>query len=318
MRVVVTGGAGFVGSHLCDALHARGDHVVCVDDFSSGRFANIEQLRQSPKFELVEQDVRTTIRVTGAVDAVVNMASLASPPAYLARPIFTLQTGSTGTQKALDLAMGHDARFVQASTSEVYGDPLVHPQSEDYWGNVNPVGPRSVYDEAKRYAEALIAAHGRAAGLNGGIIRIFNTYGPRLGLDDGRVVTQFITQALEGAPLTVYGDGTQTRSLCYVSDLVRGFLAMIDGSIAGPVNLGNPHELTVREIAELVIDLVGSDSTIEFHDIPEDDPKRRKPDISMAQAELGWSPQVDVVDGLSRTIEWIRSEGLREDLRTAV
>jgi len=317
MRVVVTGGAGFIGSHLCDALHSRGDHVVCVDNLASGRLSNIEHLLASPRFTLVEQDIREPIAVIGEIDAVVNMASLASPPAYLAEPIFTLQTGSAGTQNALDLAARHNARFVQASTSEVYGDPLVHPQTEDYWGNVNPVGPRAVYDEAKRYAEALIAAYVRE-GLNGGIIRIFNTYGPRMRTDDGRVVTQFISQAIEGAPLTVYGDGSQTRSLCYVSDLVRGFVAMIDGTYFGPVNLGNPHELTVREIAELVRDLVGSDSPLEFRELPEDDPKRRRPDITRAQAELGWSPEVEVVDGLSKTIDWIRCVGLDEDLRAAV
>ena len=316
MRVVVTGGAGFIGSHLCDALHSRGDHVVCVDNLASGRLSNIEHLLASPRFTLVEQDIREPIAVIGEIDAVVNMASLASPPAYLAEPIFTLQTGSAGTQNALDLAARHNARFVQASTSEVYGDPLVHPQTEDYWGNVNPVGPRAVYDEAKRYAEALIAAYVRE-GLNGGIIRIFNTHGPRMRTDDGRVVTQFISQAIEGAPLTVYGDGSQTRSLCYVSDLVRGFVAMIDGTYFGPVNLGNPHELTIRQIAELVRDLVGSDSPLEFRELPEDDPKRRRPDIARAQAELGWSPEVDVVDGLSKTIDWIRCVGLDAD-RTAV
>ena len=342
MRVVVTGGAGFIGSHLCDALHSRGDHVVCVDNLASGRLSNIEHLLASPRFTLVEQDIREPIAVIGEIDAVVNMASLASPPAYLAEPIFTLQTGSAGTQNALDLAARHNARFVQASTSEVYGDPLVHPQTEDYWGNVNPVGPRAVYDEAKRYAEALIAAYVRE-GLNGGIIRIFNTHGPRMRTDDGRVVTQFISQALEGAPLTVYGwntsawttpwrwcaavsegqpcilygDGSQTRSLCYVSDLVRGFVAMIDGTYFGPVNLGNPHELTIRQIAELVRDLVGSDSPLEFRELPEDDPKRRRPDIARAQAELGWSPEVEVVDGLSKTIDWIRCVGLDAD-RTAV
>ena len=302
MRVVVTGGAGFIGSHLCDALHSRGDHVVCVDNLASGRLSNIEHLLASRRFTLVEQDIREPIAVIGEIDAVVNMASLASPPAYLAEPIFTLQTGSAGTQNALDLAARHNARFVQASTSEVYGDPLVHPQTEDYWGNVNPVGPRAVYDEAKRYAEALIAAYVRE-GLNGGIIRIFNTHGPRMRTDDGRVVTQFISQAIEGAPLTVYGDGSQTRSLCYVSDLVRGFVAMI--------------ELTIRQIAELVRDLVGSDSPLEFRELPEDDPKRRRPDIARAQAELGWSPEVEVVDGLSKTIDWIRCVGLDAD-RTAV
>jgi dTDP-glucose 4,6-dehydratase len=316
MRVVVTGGAGFIGSHLCDALHSRGDHVVCVDNLASGRLSNIEHLLASPRFTLVEQDIREPIAVIGEIDAVVNMASLASPPAYLAEPIFTLQTGSAGTQNALDLAARHNARFVQASTSEVYGDPLVHPQTEDYWGNVNPVGPRAVYDEAKRYAEALIAAYVRE-GLNGGIIRIFNTHGPRMRTDDGRVVTQFISQAIEGAPLTVYGDGSQTRSLCYVSDLVRGFVAMIDGTYFGPVNLGNAHVLTIRQIAELVRDLVGSDSPLEFRELPEDDPKRRRPDIARAQAELGWSPEVEVVDGLSKTIDWIRCVGLDAD-RTAV
>ena len=316
MRVVVTGGAGFIGSHLCDALHSRGDHVVCVDNLASGRLSNIEHLLASPRFTLVEQDIREPIAVIGEIDAVVNMASLASPPAYLAEPIFTLQTGSAGTQNALDLAARHNARFVQASTSEVYGDPLVHPQTEDYWGNVNPVGPRAVYDEAKRYAEALIAAYVRE-GLNGGIIRIFNTHGPRMRTDDGRVVTQFISQAIEGAPLTVYGDGSQTRSLCYVSDLVRGCVAMIDGTYFGPVNLGNPHELTIRQIAELVRDLVGSDSPLEFRELPEDDPKRRRPDIARAQAELGWSPEVEVVDGLSKTIDWIRCVGLDAD-RNAV
>ena len=316
MRVVVTGGAGFIGSHLCDALHSRGDHVVCVDNLASGRLSNIEHLLASPRFTLVEQDIREPMAVIGEIDAVGNVASRASPPAYLAEPIFTLQTGSAGTQNALDLAARHNARFVQASTSEVYGDPLVHPQTEDYWGNVNPVGPRAVYDEAKRYAEALIAAYVRE-GLNGGIIRIFNTHGPRMRTDDGRVVTQFISQAIEGAPLTVYGDGSQTRSLCYVSDLVRGFVAMIDGTYFGPVNLGNPHELTIRQIAELVRDLVGSDSPLEFRELPEDDPKRRRPDIARAQAELGWSPEVEVVDGLSKTIDWIRCVGLDAD-RTAV
>ena len=264
-----------------------------------------------------EQDIREPIAVIGEIDAVVNMASLASPPAYLAQPIFTLQTGSVGAQNALNLAAKHNARFVQASTSEVYGDPLVHPQTEDYWGNVNPIGPRSVYDEAKRYAESLIAAYVRE-GLNGGIIRIFNTYGPRMRSDDGRVVTQFISQALEGAPLTVYGDGSQTRSLCYVSDLVRGFVAMIDGTYFGPVNLGNPHELTVLQIAALVVDLVGSESPFEFRELPEDDPKRRQPDITRARAELGWIPEVDVVDGLSKTIDWIHSVCLDADRRLAV
>ncbi|MFV0535666.1 MAG: UDP-glucuronic acid decarboxylase family protein [Cumulibacter sp.] len=304
MRVVVTGGAGFIGSHLCRALVARGDSVICVDDYSSGLVSNVLTLTDSDRFALLEHDVREPIPVVGPVDAVVNLASLASPPAYLARPLFTLQTGSIGTQNALELAKRSGARFVQASTSEVYGDPEIHPQTENYWGNVNPIGPRSVYDEAKRYGEALVAAYTRK-GLNGGIIRIFNTYGPRMRVDDGRVVTQFISQALANEPLTVYGDGSQTRSLCYVSDLVRGFIAMIDSDHPGPVNMGNPQELTVRQIADLVIKLTASASRIEFRELPQDDPQRRRPDISKAQRELGWIPQVDVIDGLARTVEWI-------------
>ncbi|WP_134325319.1 UDP-glucuronic acid decarboxylase family protein [Cumulibacter soli] len=316
MRVVVTGGAGFIGSHLCRALIARGDSVVCVDDFSSGLGSNVLALADSDRFVLIEHDVRERIPVVGPVDAVVNLASLASPPAYLARPLFTLQTGSIGTQNALELAKRSGARFVQASTSEVYGDPEIHPQTENYWGNVNPIGPRSVYDEAKRYGEALVAAYTRD-GLNGGIIRIFNTYGPRMRVDDGRVVTQFISQALANDPLTVYGDGSQTRSLCYVSDLVRGFIAMVDSEHPGPVNMGNPQELTVRQIADLVIKVTASASRVEFRELPQDDPQRRRPDISKAQSDLGWAPQVDVVEGLARTVEWIAA-GAHRDAAVAV
>lgn len=303
MRVVVTGGAGFIGSHLCEALHARGDDVICIDNLSSGLVDNVAHLLESPRFHLDVHDIREAIEVSGPVDAVVNLASLASPPAYLDRPVFTLTTGSIGTHRALDLAAAHDARFVQASTSEVYGDPAIHPQTEDYWGNVNPIGPRSVYDEAKRYAEALVAAYTRS-GINAGIVRIFNTYGPRMRRDDGRVVTNFIAQALAGEPLSVYGDGSQTRSLCYVSDMVRGFLAMIDSRVKGPVNLGNPQELTVREIAERIRDIAGSTSVIDYHPLPEDDPTRRRPDISVARAELDWSPLVDVAEGLEKTVSW--------------
>lgn len=308
MRVVVTGGAGFVGSHLCDALHARGDEVVCVDNLSSGRTGNVQHLLSSPRFLLEIHDIREPLAISGAVDAVVNLASLASPPEYLASPIFTLTTGSAGTQNALDLATEHRARFVQASSSEVYGDPQVHPQREDYWGNVNPIGPRSVYDEAKRYGEALVAAYGRD-GANVGIMRIFNTYGPRMRPDDGRVVTNFVGQALRGEPLTVYGDGRQTRSLCYVSDLVAAFLAMIDSDLPGPVNVGNPEELAVGRIAELIVELTGSDSPIEHHPLPQDDPTRRKPDITVARNELNWSPRVDLVDGLKRTIASYQRSG---------
>ena len=237
-------------------------------------------------------------------DGVVHLASPASPMAYLQRPIFTLRTGSEGTRNVLEFACAKSARFILASTSEVYGDPLIHPQSEDYWGNVNPAGPRSVYDEAKRYAEALTTAYRTSCGADTGIVRIFNTYGPRMRPDDGRVVSSFIDQALRCAPLTVFGDGSQTRSLCYVDDLVRGIAAMLDSREPGPINLGNPVELTIRQIAELVRELVGSPSKIELHPLPQDDPTRRKPDITMARDRLGWSPQVPVREGIARTIEW--------------
>lgn len=308
MRVVVTGGAGFIGSHLCEALVDRGDDVICVDNLVSGRVENIGHLLESPRFALEIQDIRTPLTVPGRVDAVANLASLASPPEYRRRPVFTLTTGSDGTKNALDLAATHGARFVQASTSEVYGDPIVHPQPEEYWGNVNPTGPRSMYDEAKRYAEALIAAYARE-GVNAGIARIFNTYGPRMRLDDGRVVTNFIAQSLRGEPLTVYGDGAQTRSLCYVSDLVRGLIALIDTPVAGPINLGNPHEMTVLQIAELTRELTGSTSRIEYRPLPQDDPTRRRPDIRRARHELGWEPKVDVATGLAMTINWNRNHG---------
>lgn len=306
MRIVITGGAGFIGSHLCQALLDRGDEVICVDNLASGRVENIRHLLESPRFLLDVHDIRNPIAISGHVDAVANLASLASPPGYSRRPVFTLTTGSVGTKNALDLATAHQARFVQASTSEVYGDPAVHPQREDYWGNVNPTGPRSMYDEAKRYAEALVAAYARE-GTNAGIARIFNTYGPRMRLDDGRVVTNFIAQALEGEPLTIYGDGSQTRSLCYVSDLVRGLIALIDNPVTGPVNLGNPHEMTVLQIAELTREIIGSTSPIEHRPLPQDDPTRRRPDISRARTELGWSPSVDVVEGLTKTIDWNRT-----------
>lgn len=304
MRILVTGGAGFLGSNLCTVLIRRGDTVYCIDDLSTGRRTNLEHLFTSPLFTFIEGTVLEPISIIDDVDGVVHLASPASPPAYLERPIFTLRTGSEGTRNALDFALAQSARFVLASTSEVYGDPLVHPQSEDYWGNVNPLGPRSVYDEAKRYAESLTTAYRTACGVNTGIVRIFNTYGPGMRPDDGRVVTNFIDQALRCAPLTVFGDGTQTRSLCYVDDLVRGLVAMLDSDLQGPINLGNPAELTVSQIAELVCELIGSSSTIERHPLPEDDPTRRKPDITRARELLGWNPQVELQDGLARTIEW--------------
>ncbi len=307
-RQVVLGGAGFVGSHLCDHLLGRGDDVVCVDDFSTGRRSNIAHLEGRPGFSLVEADVSVSVPVDGAVDGVLHLASPASPPAYLARPLATLAVGSEGTRHGLELAARHRARFVLASTSEVYGDPAVHPQSEGYWGNVNPVGPRSVYDEAKRFAEALTMAHHRALGTDVGIARIFNTYGPRLRPDDGRVVSNFVLQALRGESLTVYGDGSQTRSLCYVADLVAGLTALLDATVTGPVNLGNPDEYTVLELAGAVVALTGSVSRIEFRPLPTDDPTRRRPDITRARTELGWAPSTELADGLARTVAHLAAE----------
>ncbi|MBC9727996.1 UDP-glucuronic acid decarboxylase family protein [Streptomyces sp. TRM68367] len=304
MRVVVAGGSGFLGSHLCEALLSRGDAVCCLDDFSSGRAANINHLMPVPGFVCTRGDVTTRFRVFGHVDAVVHLASPASPPDYQRWPLQTLAAGSRGTENLLLLAVRHRARFVLASTSEVYGDPAVHPQEEEYWGHVNPVGPRSVYDEAKRFAEALTMAYRRSRGAATGIVRIFNTYGPRMRADDGRVVSTFVRQALDREALTVFGDGSQTRSLCYVDDMVRGLLAMVDSDLPGPVNLGNPGERTVRELAELVLLITGSDSGLRFLPLPVDDPVRRRPAITRAREELGWQPQVPLEEGLRRTVAW--------------
>jgi len=311
-RVVVTGGAGFLGSHLCEALVARGDRVVAVDDLSTGVADNVAGLGRHERFELVVADVSDAIPVTGPVDAVMHLASPASPPDYLARPLETLAVGSEGTRRALALAAEHGARFLLASTSEVYGDPAVHPQSESYWGNVNPVGPRSVYDEAKRFAEALTMAWHRSRGTDVAIVRIFNTYGPRLRPGDGRVVSNFLVQAQQGRPLTVYGDGSQTRSLCYVADEVAGILALLDSGLTGPVNIGNPDELTVLELARAVLELTGSSSPISYEPLPQDDPTRRRPDITVARRELGWEPVVPLEEGLRRTAEFFAS-GAVED-----
>jgi dTDP-glucose 4,6-dehydratase len=305
-RVVVAGGAGFLGSHLCERLVARGDEVVCVDDLSTGSEGNLVHLEGEPRFSLVVADVSTAVPVEGSVDAVCNLASPASPPAYLERPLETLAVGSEGTRRLLELAERSAARFVLASTSEVYGDPEVNPQPESYRGNVDPVGPRSVYDEAKRFAEALTMASHRARGVDVGIARIFNTYGPRLSPGDGRVVSNFCVQALGGAPLTVYGDGTQTRSLCYVDDLVGGLIALLDARITGPVNIGNPDERTVAELAAKVLEVTGSSSLIEHRPLPVDDPRRRCPDITLARSELGWAPEVSLDEGLDRTVAWFR------------
>jgi nucleoside-diphosphate-sugar epimerase len=308
-RAVVTGGGGFVGSHLCDALRAREWEVVAVDNFVTGHRENVAHLADDPGFTLVEHDVIDGLPVDGPVDAVLHLASPASPPEYLARPIATLEVGSVGTRRALDLARAHGARFLLASTSEIYGDPLVHPQSESYFGNVNSVGPRSVYDEAKRYAEAITMAYHREYGVDAKIVRIFNTFGPRLGLGDGRVVSNFLAQAMRGAPLTIYGDGKQTRSFCFVSDEVRGLLALLDSAHVGPMNIGNPFEFTMLELAELVLEVTGADVELVFEPLPADDPRQRRPDISLAQEVLGWNPEVDLREGLVLTHDWYRRHG---------
>lgn len=308
MHVVVTGGGGFLGSHLCEALLARGDSVTCLDDFSTGSPDNIAHLYSRERFAFRLTDVSAGIDMAGPVDAVAHLASPASPADYYRLPLETLAVGSRGTEHTLELAQRHGARFVLASTSEVYGDPHVHPQTEDYWGNVNPVGPRSVYDEAKRYAEALSCAYARTHGTNVGIVRIFNTYGPRLRPHDGRVVSSFIRQALAGEPLTLYGSGDQTRSFCYVDDLVRGIVAMIDSRELGPVNLGNPDERSVAQLAGLVLEITGSDSGTEFLPLPADDPVRRCPVIIRATERLGWKPEISLEDGVQRTVAWFRSQ----------
>jgi len=305
---VVMGGAGFVGSHLCDQLLERGDEVVCVDDFSTGRRSNVAHLIEHPGFTLVEADVSESLPVDGPVAGVLHLASPAAPPDFLARPLETLAVGSQGTRLGLELAAGAGCRFLLASTSEVYGDPDVHPQSESYWGRVNPVGPRSVYDEAKRFAEALTMAHHRALGTDVAIARIFNTYGPRLRPDDGRVVSNFLLQAMRGEAITVYGDGSQTRSLCYVDDEVRGLIALFDSDLTGPVNIGNPDEHTVLELARTVIDLLGSASEVVHLPLPVDDPTRRRPDIALAREMLNWEPTTELGDGLSRTAAFLAAE----------
>ena len=303
-RVVVTGGAGFLGSHLCQALLDRGDEVVAVDNLVTGRLSNIEDLFGRRGFTYVEHDVTNFVHVPGRVDAVLHFASPASPKDYLELPIQTLKVGSLGTHKTLGLAKATGSRYLLASTSEVYGDPQVHPQTEDYWGHVNPVGPRGVYDEAKRFAEAMTMAYHRFHGVDVRIVRIFNTYGPRMRPHDGRVVSNFLVQALGGKPLTVYGDGSQSRSFCYVDDEVRGILALLDSDHVGPVNIGNPHEFTVRELADLVLEITGSSSEIVEEPLPVDDPVQRRPDISLARRALDWEPVVELREGLTRTAAW--------------
>ena len=303
MRVVVAGGAGFLGSHLVDLHVARGDSVVVLDDFTTGTRQNVAHLSSNDAVEIIAADVSAEVSVAGSVDRVYNLASPASPPAYLDRPLETLAVGSEGTRRLLELADAAGARFVMASTSEIYGEPMVHPQVESYRGNVDPIGPRSVYDEAKRFSESITMAFHTKRGTDIAIARIFNTYGPRLDAGDGRVVSNFIVQALRGEPLTVYGDGTQTRSLCFVSDLVAGLAALGDATVTGPINLGNPDERTVREIAETILRLTSSASTIQHLPLPTDDPTRRCPDITRAIEQLGWRPTVTTEDGLTVTID---------------
>ncbi|MFG3506611.1 UDP-glucuronic acid decarboxylase family protein [Streptomyces sp. NPDC047821] len=305
-HAVVTGGAGFVGSHLCHALLDSGTAVTCVDDFSTGRPENISELLGRPDFTLVEANVSEPFTVDRPPDLVLHFASPASPADYLRLPLHTLDAGSLGTRHALDLAHRSEARFLLASTSEVYGDPQQHPQNERYWGNVNPVGPRSVYDEAKRFGEALTTAEAEVHGTDAGIVRLFNTYGPRMRGHDGRAVPTFVRQALDGEPLTVTGDGLQTRSLCYIDDTVRGILAAAAHGLRGPVNIGNPTEITMLDLARLVIRLTGSDSEIRFIERPTDDPAVRCPDITLARDKLQWEPRVDAEEGLRRTIAWFR------------
>jgi dTDP-glucose 4,6-dehydratase len=306
VRILVTGGAGFIGSHLVDHLIGEGHHVVAMDNLVTGDVSNIAEHRSNPRFEFIHHDVSQHIHVTGQVDWVLHFASPASPIDYLQLPIPTLKVGALGTHNALGVAKAKGAKFLLASTSEVYGDPLVHPQPEEYWGNVNPIGPRGVYDEAKRYAEAIAMAYHRVHAVDVRIVRIFNTYGPRNRINDGRVVPTFINQALRGEPLTVFGEGLQTRSFQYVDDLVAGVMRLMQVQLNLPVNIGNPVEFTIIDFGRLVLRLSGSSSRIEYRPLPEDDPKTRRPDISRAKAILGWEPQVGVEDGLARTIEWYR------------
>lgn len=307
MKVLITGAAGFLGSHLCDRFLADGHSVIGLDNFITGHPDNLAHLVAEPRFEFIKHNISTFTYIPGALDGVLHFASPASPVDYLEHPIPTLKVGALGTHNALGLAKAKRSRFFLASTSEVYGDPLVHPQPESYWGNVNPVGPRGVYDEAKRFAEALTMAYRRFHGLDTRIVRIFNTYGPRMRPYDGRVVSNFIVQALTGRPLTIYGDGSQTRSFCYVSDEIDGIYRLFMEGDDNPTNIGNPHEFTVRQLADVIIEATGSESAIEHRPLPEDDPKVRQPDISRARKLLNWEPRVELHEGVAETIEYFRS-----------
>ncbi len=307
-RTLITGGAGFLGSHLCDRLIEEGHQVICLDNLITGRIDNVAHLVGHDRFRFIKLDVTEYLYIDGPLDYVLHFASPASPIDYQRLPIQTLKVGSLGTHKALGLAKAKGAHFLLASTSEVYGDPEIHPQREEYWGNVNPVGPRGVYDEAKRFAEAMTMAYHRYHGLDTRIVRIFNTYGPRMRPNDGRVVSNFINQALRGEPLTVYGDGSQTRSFCYVSDMVEGLYRLLLSDEVNPVNIGNPNEFTVSELAHMVVKDVGSSSAIEFLPLPLDDPRVRQPDIGLAKERLGWEPKVQIAEGLALTIEYFRTQ----------
>ena len=308
MRAVITGGAGFVGSHLCEYFLDKGHSVICVDNFVTGKVENTQEFCRNKNFEAIQSDVSEYLNVNGRVDYVFHFASPASPIDYLRLPIQTLKAGSLGTHNALGLARVKKAKFLLASSSEVYGDPLVNPQSEDYWGNVNPIGPRGVYDEAKRFAEALAMAYARQHGIEVKIARIFNTYGPRMKKDDGRAVPTFISQALNNGPITVFGDGSQTRSFCYVSDLIRGIYEFVLSSIDGPLNLGKSEEVSILTLAQMIVGITGSQSKIVYKSLPVDDPKIRRPDITKATTSLGWNPQVNLKDGLKTTIEWFTTQ----------
>lgn len=305
-RVLVTGGAGFIGSHLCERLLKEGNEVICVDNFFTGRKSNISQLLSNPRFKLITHDIINPLSLE--VDEIYNFASPASPPHYQYDPIFTIKTNVIGTLNMVELARMYNSKIMQASTSEVYGDPLEHPQKEEYRGNVNPIGPRACYDEGKRVSETICFDYWRKYGISIKVIRIFNTYGPRMREDDGRVVSNFIVQALKGEDITVYGDGSQTRSFCYISDLIDGIILMMnsENSFRGPVNLGNPNEFRVIELAEMVLRMTGSKSKIVYKPLPEDDPKMRRPDITLAKSKLGWEPKISLVDGLKETIAYFK------------
>jgi len=307
MRILITGGAGFIGSHLCDFFVREGHAVVCMDNFITGSPDNVAHLDGHPRFTVVRHNVTEYIDVAGPLDWVLNFASPASPRDYMELPIQTLKVGALGTHRTLGLAKAKGARFLLASTSEVYGDPLVHPHPESYWGNVNPIGPRAVYDEAKRFAEAITMAYHRFHRVDTRIVRIFNTFGPRMRANDGRAIPAFLTQALEGAPLTVFGDGSQTRSFQYIDDLVEGIHRLMGASVNDPVNIGNPNEMTLMELAKRIVRVTGSASEIVFGPLPEDDPKVRQPDITRARTLLGWEPRVDTDEGLRLTIDWFRT-----------